>query len=78
MAFTVCYSSNTKRIVSNVEVEQLTPYAAVCYVLLQSGAVDEADSIQWPTDYDGILEVARASGITNIQCHRALGKKRRS
>jgi len=75
MAYTVCYSSNMKRVVSNVEVVYLTPYAAVCYVLLQSGAADQSEVKLLPPDYAGMLELAYARGITNIVCHRALNSK---
>lgn len=72
MSFTICYTCKAKRVVTRLAVEHLTPYAAVCYVLLQSGAASDADQNKWPTDFAGITQTAHSLGITGISFHQSL------
>lgn len=73
MSFTICYSYKAKRVVTKLAVDHLTPYAAVCYVLLQCGATGDSHQNKWPTDYNGIVKTAHDLGITGISFHRSLG-----
>ncbi|SUD28813.1 Uncharacterised protein [Pseudomonas fluorescens] len=75
MSYTVCYTIDNKRIVTRLQVENLTPYAAVAYALLESGMV-EGEPHTWPPSYEGLVEAARKIGLTDVCFHRTLGKKR--
>lgn len=66
MSFTLSYTYRDKRMVTKLTVDNLTPYAAVCYVLLQSGAVNEGAYEGWPKTYD-LVEVARCLELTDIR-----------
>lgn len=72
MSFTICYTYKAKRVVTKLAVDHLSPYAAVCYVLLQCGAASDADQNEWPADFEGITETAHNLGITGITFHRSL------
>ena len=72
MGFTVCYTYKGKRVVTKLAVDHLSPYAGVCYALLQSGAYTEAEQAQWPNSYPEILETAMALDIIDVSIHRTL------
>jgi len=73
--FTICYTYREKRVVTRLAVDQLTGHAAVSYALLHSGAAEKADQLKWPRDQQGITEIARGLGLTNVIFHRTLGSK---
>lgn len=70
--FTICYTFDAQRTVAQVAVDHLTPYAAVCYALLQSGVYAEVGSEELPPDIRDITAVANALGVTDISFHRSL------
>lgn len=72
MSFTLCYTYKDKRVVTKIQVDHLTPYAAVCFALLQSGATNDSSGGGWPKSYEGILEIATQYGLTNLTFHRTL------
>ncbi|WP_047302460.1 hypothetical protein [Pseudomonas fluorescens] len=72
MSFTLCYTYKDKRVVAKVSVDHLTPYAAVCFALLQSGATNDSSGGSWPETYEGILEIATQYGLTDLSFHRSL------
>ena len=72
MSFTLCYTYKDKRVLTKVRVDHLTPYAAVCFALLQSGATNDSSRGGWPDSYEGILEVAKHYGLTNFSFHHSL------
>jgi hypothetical protein len=73
--FTICYTYQEKRVVTRLAVDHLTGHAAVSYALLHSGAAGKADQLKWPHDQQGITEIARGLGLTNVIFHRALGSR---
>ena len=73
--FTICYTYQEKRVVTRLAVDHLTGHAAVSYALLHTGAAGKADQLKWPRDQQGITEVARGVGLTNVIFHRTLGSK---
>lgn len=72
MSCTLCYTFKNKRVVTKIAVQSLTPHAALCFALLQSGACSESPDEGWPKDYEGLLEVAKQHGLTDIRFHRSL------
>lgn len=72
MSFTLCYTYRSKRVVTKIAVTSLTPYAALCYALLQSGASDNPHQASWPDSYEALLEVAQQLGLTDLSFHRSL------
>lgn len=67
MSFMLSYTYRDKRVVTTLAVDTLTPYAAVCYALLQSGAVNEGADEGWPKTYEDLVEVARYLELTDIR-----------
>lgn len=71
MSFRLSYTYRDKRVVTTLGVDTLTPYAAVCYALLQSGAANEGADESWPKTYEDLVEVARCLELTDIRFHRS-------
>ena len=72
MSVTLCYTYKGKRVVTKVPVESLTPHAALCYALLQSGASDDQSQEGWPHSYERLLEVALRLELTDVRFHRSI------
>ena len=72
MSFELCYTYKEKRVVTKVSVDHLTPYAAICFALLQSGATNDSSRESWPKSYDEIREVALQCGLTDVSFHLSL------
>lgn len=66
MGFTLSYTYKEKRVVTQLAVDHLPPYAAVCYALLQSGATTEEAQQSWPNTFEGIPEVAKGLGLPDV------------
>jgi hypothetical protein len=67
MGFTLSYTHKGKRVVTQLAVDHLSPYAAVYYALFHSGASTIKAQQSWPNTYEGILEFASEIGITDIR-----------
>ena len=72
MSVTLCYTYKGKRVVTKVPVESLTPHAALCYALLQSGASNDQSQGSWPHTYERLLEVALQYELTDVRFHKSL------
>lgn len=72
MSFTLCYSYMGKRVVTRVRVNHMTAYEAICFALVHSGVADVTSRGGWPDSYEGILELAKHYGLTNVSFHRSL------
>jgi hypothetical protein len=67
MGFTLSYTYKDKRVVTQLAVDHLSPYAAVYYALFQSGASTVKAQQNWPNTYEELLEFASALGLTDIR-----------
>ena len=67
MSFTLSYTYKDRRVVTQMAVDDLTPYAAVYYALFQSGASTIEPQQNWPNTYEGILDLASKLGLTDIR-----------
>ncbi len=72
MSFTISYMYRDKQVVTPLAVDHLTPYAAVCYALLQSGSAPDSDQHSWPKTYEGILAAAKELGLTDIRAQPSI------
>ncbi|VVO67187.1 hypothetical protein PS850_01127 [Pseudomonas fluorescens] len=67
MGFTLSYTYKDKRVVTQLAVDHMSPYAAVYYALFHSGASTIKPQQSWPNTYEGILELASEIGLTDIR-----------